>query len=282
MSVSKGTLYIVATPIGNLDDMSSRAVQVLSSVDLIAAEDTRHSRPLLTHFGITTPTLAVHEHNERRVATDLLDRLQQGAAVALICDAGTPLVSDPGYVLVREAHARGIQVSPIPGPNAAVCALSASGLPTDRFVFEGFLPRAPGPRRARLQRLKGEGRTLIFYESGRRVLQTLQDMQAVFGGKRQAVLARELTKLHETLLSASLDALCQRVVSDPLQSKGEIALMVRGEDDRDQRQAAEAERVLGILVQEFPLKKAVALAATITGVKKNWLYRKALEWKSAD
>lgn len=282
MTVSKGTLYIVATPIGNLDDMSPRAVQVLSDADLIAAEDTRHSRPLLSHFGIRTPTLAVHEHNERQLAPALLERLQQGASVALICDAGTPLVSDPGFVLVREAHARGIQVSPIPGPNAAVCALSAAGLPTDRFVFEGFLPRASGLRRACLQRLKGEGRTLMFYESGHRVLQTLEDMRDILGEKRQAVLARELTKVYETLLSASLDALCLRVASDPLQSKGEIVLLVQGGDDRDRQQAAEAERILRILMQELPLKKAVSLAAKVTGDKKNRLYRKALDWKNAD
>ncbi len=282
MSVSKGTLYIVATPIGNLDDMSPRAVRVLSTVNLVAAEDTRHSRPLFTHFGIRTPTLAFHEHNERQLTADLLRRLQQGAAVALICDAGTPLVSDPGYLLVREAHAQGIAVSPIPGPSAAVCALSAAGLPTDRFVFEGFLPRATGQRRASLQRLRGEGRTLIFYESAHRLLGTLQEMRDAFGAERQAVLARELTKLHETLLSGNLEALCERVASDPLQSKGEMVLVVHGEDDRDRRQAMEAERVLYILMGELPLKKAVSLATELTGAKRNWLYAKALEWKGAD
>ncbi len=282
MSVAKGTLYIVATPIGNLDDMSPRAVRVLSGVDLIAAEDTRHSRPLLAHFGIRTPTIAFHEHNERHLAADLLGRLQQGAAVALICDAGTPLVSDPGYLLVREAHERGIAVSPVPGPSAAVCALCAAGLPTDRFAFEGFLPRAPGQRRASLQRLQGEARTLIFYESAHRLLRTLQDMRDVFGAQRRALLARELTKLHETLLSGSLDVLCERVASDPLQSKGEMVLVVHGEDESDRRSAVEAERVLGILVRELPLKKAVSLAAKVTGAKKNWLYEKALEWKDAD
>lgn len=282
MLVVKGTLYIVATPIGNLSDMSPRAVQVLSDVDLVATEDTRHSRPLLSHFSINTPTVAVHDHNERQVAVDLLDRLQRGAAVALICDAGTPLVSDPGYILVHEARARGIRVSPIPGPNAAVCALSAAGLPTDRFVFEGFLPRAPGQRKTALKRLQSEERTLVFYESGHRVLETLQDMRDILGEARPAVLARELTKLHEILLSASLGGLCRRLATDPLQSRGEIVLLVRGEDDGDRREALEAERVLRIMLQELPLKKAVTLAAKVTRGKKNRLYQKALEWTNAD
>ncbi len=226
--------------------------------------------------------MAVHDHNERQATADLLDRLQQGAAVALICDAGTPLVSDPGYVLVREARARGIPVSPIPGPNAAVCALSAAGLPTDRFVFEGFLPRTSGQRRTVLQRLQTEGRTLIFYESGHRVLKTLQDMRDILGAERPAVLARELTKLHETLLNGDLASLCQRLAGDPLQSKGEIVLLVHGEDDGARRGALEAERVLRILLQDLPLKNAVSLAAKVTGEKKNSLYRKALEWTGAD
>jgi 16S rRNA (cytidine1402-2'-O)-methyltransferase len=280
VSIEKGVLYIVATPIGNLEDFSPRAVTVLAAVDLIAAEDTRHSRPLLRHFGINTPLVAVHEHNEREVMEGLLVRLAEGQSLALISDAGTPLISDPGFPLVRECHRRGIRVSPVPGPSAAICALSVAGMPTDRFVFEGFLPSRSVARRTRLDKLKGEGRTLVFYESGHRLQETLRDMAEAFGEERPVLLARELTKLYETLLRGSLGEVVQRVADDPLQSKGEMVLLVEGVgEEGDAGRAIEAERVLSLLLEELPVKKAAALAARITGEKKNHLYKRALELK---
>lgn len=283
MSIEKGVLYIVATPIGNLEDFSPRAVAVLGAVDLVAAEDTRHSRPLLRHFGINTPLTAVHEHNEREVMDGLLARLAEGQSIALISDAGTPLISDPGFPFVRECHRRGIRVSPIPGPSAAICALSVAGMPTDRFIFEGFLPSKSVARRARLEQLKGEGRTLLFYESGRRLLETLRDMEAVFGAERLVLLARELTKLYETLIRSPLGEVLRRVEGDPLQSKGEIVLLVEGAgEEGGASRAAEVERVLTLLLEELPVKQAAALAARITGEKKNQLYKRALEMKTGD
>lgn len=280
VSIEKGVLYVVATPIGNLEDFSPRAVAVLSSVDLIAAEDTRHSRPLLRHFGIDTPMTAVHEHNEREVMEGLLVRLQEGQSIAIISDAGTPLISDPGFPLVRECHRRGIRVSPIPGPSAMVCALSVAGMPTDRFVFEGFLPAKSAARRACLQQLKGEGRTLVFYESGHRIVETLEDMCEVFGEERPALLARELTKLYETLMGDAISELLQRIRQDPMQRKGEMVLLVEGYKQEDAgQQNPEVERVLGILLGELPLKQAAALAAQITGEKKNRVYKMGLALK---
>lgn len=277
LSMEKGVLYVVATPIGNLEDFSPRAVNLLKGVDFIAAEDTRHSRPLLRHFGIGTPMLAMHERNEREVMTDILGHLQDGKAVALISDAGTPLISDPGFPLVRECHRQGVRVCPIPGPSAAICALSVAGMPTDRFLFEGFLPRTQSARREQLRRLKREQHTLVFYESNHRVLESLQDMTAEFGADRPALMARELTKLHETLISNSLSSLLEQVQADPMQRKGEIVLLVAGaEGGADTEQAAETERILKILLQELPVKQAAVLAAQITGEKKNRLYQQAL------
>ncbi|HHO68310.1 MAG TPA: 16S rRNA (cytidine(1402)-2'-O)-methyltransferase, partial [Gammaproteobacteria bacterium] len=197
-----GTLFVVATPIGNLGDMTPRGVEVLQQADLIAAEDTRHSRRLAEHFGIATPMLALHEHNERSVAARLVERLRQGESIALISDAGTPLISDPGYQLVRAAREAGVPVVPVPGASALVAALSVAGLPTDRFVFEGFLPPRQAARRKRLEALKDEPRTLVFYESSHRIVDSLNDLKDVFGPGRQALLARELTKAFETTLSA--------------------------------------------------------------------------------
>ncbi len=277
MSIEKGLLYVVATPIGNRRDLSARAVDILRSVDLIAAEDTRHSRPLLRHFGIETALVALHEHNEREVMQRILGQLRDGRSVALISDAGTPLISDPGFPLVRECHWQGIRVSPIPGPSAAICALSAAGLPSDRFRFEGFLPRTRAARRERLQALRRETCTLVFYESNHRVAESLQDMRSVLGAGRPALLARELTKLHETLISAPLEELLLQVEADPMQRKGEIVLLVAGaEPGADAGQAVETRRILEVLLQELPVRQAAALAARITGEKKNRLYQEAL------
>jgi len=280
VSIEKGVLYVVATPIGNLEDFSPRAAAVLSGVDLVAAEDTRHSRPLLRHFGINTPLTAVHEHNEREVMDGLLTRLQEGQSIALISDAGTPLISDPGFPLVRECHRRGIKVSPIPGPSATVCALSVAGMPTDRFVFEGFLPAKSAARRARLKQLQRESRTLVFYESGHRIMETLQDMREELGDERPALLARELTKLYETLMGDSLAGLLQAIEKDPMQRKGEMVLLVEGiKEEEISGRAAEVERILGILLEELPVKQAATLTARITGEKKNAIYKQALAIK---
>jgi 16S rRNA (cytidine1402-2'-O)-methyltransferase len=277
VSIEKGVLYIVATPIGNLGDMSHRAVEILNNVDLIAAEDTRHSRPLLRHFGIGTPLLPLHEHNEREIKDKIIKRLQQGESVALISDAGTPLISDPGYPLVRECHRLGLRVSPVPGPNAAITALSASGLPTDRFLFEGFLERGQKARLQQLEALREQKRTLVFYESSHRIRGSLKDMEQIFGSERPAVLARELTKLYETLLFHPLGELGEILDRDPNQSKGEFVLLISGAEERSVDQASpEAERVLRILLKELPVKQAAALAAQISGDKKNKLYQLAL------
>lgn len=267
-----GTLWIVATPIGNLEDFSPRAQRVLREVALIAAEDTRHSKPLLTHFGIGTPLVALHEHNEREAIGPLLSRLQAGEDVALISDAGTPLISDPGFRLVRAARAAGIRCAPVPGACAAIAALSVAGLPSDRFVFEGFLPPKSAARRARLQELAGEPRTLIFYESSHRVAESLADMRAVFGDGREAVLARELTKLFETVLDEPLAQLAERVANDPDQQRGECVILVAGRGEEADAKLAEGQRIFAILREELPPAKAAKLAAAISGAPRKLLY----------
>ncbi|WP_044872057.1 16S rRNA (cytidine(1402)-2'-O)-methyltransferase [Pseudomonas sp. LFM046] len=274
-----GTLYVVATPIGNLDDISARALRVLREVTLIAAEDTRHSVRLLQHFGIDTPLAACHEHNERDQGGRFLARLQAGEDVALISDAGTPLISDPGFHLVRQARAAGIAVVPVPGACALIAALSAAGLPSDRFIFEGFLPAKANARRGRLEEIKEEPRTLIFYEAPHRLLESLEDMRNVFGGDRPALLARELTKTFETLKGAPLDELCGWVAADSNQQRGECVVLVGGwqAPEGEGALSAEALRVLDLLLGELPVKRAAALAAEITGVRKNLLYQAALE-----
>lgn len=283
MSNQPGVLYVVATPIGNLEDLSPRAARVLAEVDLIAAEDTRHTRALLSRFGISTPLLAVHEQNERRVLETVLARLHQGESVALVSDAGTPLISDPGFPLVRAAQARGIRLSPVPGPSALLCALSVAGLPTDRFVFEGFLPRTPEKRRARLVELAGDPRTLVLYESGHRLQASLADLAAVLGAGRRAVLARELTKLYETLVASSLGELEALVRGDQAQRRGEMVLVVSGAEPVELASAgADTERVLRVLSEELPLAQACGLASRITGESKNRLYRLALSWRADD
>ncbi len=283
MSIKSGVLYLVATPIGNLGDISARAIEVLSGVSLIAAEDTRHSRTLLRHFGVDTRMLALHEHNEHQALEKVIACLKQGDAVALISDAGTPAISDPGFALVRECHRQGITVSPVPGPSAVIAALSASGLATDRFLFEGFPARTKGARRTEFQRLCDEPRTMLFYESSHRVRACLRDMADIFGPERPAVLARELTKLYETILHGTLGSLCEMLEQDPMQSKGEFVLLVSGQGQRaDDGLDPEAERSMRILMQELPLKQAAALAAKLTGEKKNRLYQLGLELQDGD
>lgn len=273
-----GVLYVVATPIGNLEDISARALRVLREVSLIAAEDTRHSSRLLQHFGIATPLAACHEHNERDEGGRFIGRLLAGEDVALVSDAGTPLISDPGYHLVRQARVAGVRVVPVPGACALVAALSAAGLPSDRFIFEGFLPARQGARRARLEHLREEPRTLIFYEAPHRILECLQDLQAVFGDGRPAVLGRELTKTFETLKGLPLAQLRAWVEADSNQQRGECVLVVGGwqAPEGEEALSSEALRVLDLLLAEMPLKRAAALAAEITGVRKNLLYQAAL------
>jgi len=276
--VNQGQLYVVPTPIGNLGDMTPRAIEVLNQVDVIAAEDTRHSARLLQHFGIKTPALAYHEHNERQLCHKLVERIQAGDSVALISDAGTPLVSDPGYHLVRAAREAGVQVVPLPGASAMITALSASGLASDRFVFEGFLPAKSAARCQRLQGLADDSRTLIFYESTHRIQASLADMAVVFGGERQAVIARELSKRFETIHGDSLSALQVWLGADANQCRGEFVVLVQGAAAaEDEAVDAETKRLLTILMQELPLKQAAALAAKISGLKKNELYRLGLE-----
>lgn len=275
---SDAVLYVVATPIGNLADMVPRAVSILQSVALIAAEDTRHSRRLLDHFDIRTRCVAYHDHSGAAELSALLAELQAGRSIALISDAGTPLVSDPGYRLVDAALDAGIRVVPVPGACAAIAALSAAGLPTDRFVFEGFLPAKSAARRQRLERLLREPRTLVFYEAPHRLLETLSDLRELFGPQRVAVLARELTKLHETIRRAPLSELCAWVAADSNQTRGECVVLVQGCPEPEHADAG-SERILRLLLDELPLKQAAALAARITGHKKNELYQLALSWQ---
>jgi 16S rRNA (cytidine1402-2'-O)-methyltransferase len=271
-TVQSGTLWVVATPIGNRDDMSARAIAVLRAVSMVAAEDTRHSRPLLAHYGIDTPLTALHEHNEREAVDGLLRRLLGGDDVALISDAGTPLISDPGYRLVRAARGAGLRVAPVPGACAAIAALSVAGLSSDRFVFEGFLPAKAAARRARLGELAVDTRTLIFYESPHRVAACLADLRDVFGAGREAVLARELTKLFETVLGEPLGELAARVAADPDQQRGECVLLVAGCADVTEARIAEGRRVLALLRDELPPARAAKLAAAISGAPRKALY----------
>jgi 16S rRNA (cytidine1402-2'-O)-methyltransferase len=280
-----GRLYVVATPIGNLGDMSSRAREILQSCSLIAAEDTRHTGVLLKAFGIQTPQLSLHDHNEQLRASDIIERLGQGASVALVSDAGTPAISDPGFELVRAAAAAGFEIIAIPGPCAAIAALSIGALPTDRFCFEGFLPARGAARRKRLQSLAAEARTLVLYEAPHRVRETLEDCAAVFGGERSAMVAREITKMHETSYRGSLRDLLARADADADFGRGEIVLILAGaqapaDDDRgaDGHDGA-LDRALKILLAELPLKQAARLAAQITGARDNEAYKRALHVK---
>lgn len=277
--MSFGTLYIVATPLGNLEDMSPRAREVLSRVDLVAAEDTRHTGALLRHFGVATPLIALHEHNEREQTERLIALLCQGRSLALASDAGTPLVSDPGFPLVRAARAAGITVSPVPGPSAVIAALSVAGLPSDRFAFEGFPPPKAAARAAFFEALARETRTLIFYESPHRLSESLAAMREAFGPEREAVLARELTKKFEQVHAAPLGALVDWVAADENRRRGEFVVLVHGAE-AVAGAAADVDRVLQVLLQRLPLKDAVAAAAEITGLKRNALYTRALSLRA--
>jgi 16S rRNA (cytidine1402-2'-O)-methyltransferase len=272
-SVQPGCLWVVATPIGHRDDLSARAVVTLREVAVIAAEDTRHSRPLLVHHNIDTPLIALHDHNERDAVDAIVRRMDAGDSVALISDAGTPLISDPGFRLVRAARAAGIRCIPVPGACAAIAALSVAGLPSDRFVFEGFLPPKAAARRSRLQELDGDARTLIFYESSHRVAESLADMCDIFGATREAVLARELTKMFETVLGEPLAELAARVAADPDQQRGECVILVAGRGEEADAKLVEGRRIFAILREELPPAKAAKMAAAITGAPRKELYR---------
>lgn len=270
-------LYIVATPIGNLGDISHRAIDILSTVDLIAAEDTRHSRKLLSQYDIRTPLLSFHEHSDNNRLDKLLERLRAGLSVALISDAGTPLIADPGYRLVRTVREAGIKVTPIPGACAVTAALSVAGLPSDRFTFEGFLPARAVARHNTLSALVKERRTMVFYEAPHRVLETLQAMAQQFGDERQAVLARELTKTFETILDGSLQTLVEQVANDSDQQRGEIVILVHGcPDPRTEDLNEDTLRMLTVLSEELPPGQAASLAAKISGVSRKVLYQHVL------
>jgi 16S rRNA (cytidine1402-2'-O)-methyltransferase len=277
--VVAGRLYVVATPIGNLGDLSARAREALASADLIAAEDTRHTRALLQAAGVSRPMISLHEHNEAQRVSELLARFEQGATVALVSDAGTPLLSDPGFELVRRAAAAGVDVRVIPGPSAITAALAVAGLATDRFCFEGFLPSREGERRERLRALARETRTLVFFEAPHRIASALQDLAEVFGADRPAVVARELTKAHESVYRGTLGELAARARAEPNFQRGEITLVVagspRGADE--QERSERLKRTLGLLVRELPPSRAAALAAELTGTRRNEAYALALE-----
>ena len=276
-----GTLYVVATPIGNLGDLSPRARAVLSDCALIAAEDTRHTGILLKAFGIATPQISLHDHNEAARSVEIVARLREGKSVALVSDAGTPAISDPGFELVRAVAAAGIEVIAVPGPCAAIAALSIGALPTDRFCFEGFLPARGAARRQRLKSLEQESRTLVVYESPHRVRETLEDCVTAFGEARAATVVRETTKLHETTYRGSLLELLHKAKSDADFARGEIVLLIGGapqmpSGDADSDTTAALDKVLAALLAELPLKQAARLAAQITGARDNEAYKRAL------
>jgi 16S rRNA (cytidine1402-2'-O)-methyltransferase len=279
---SLGQLYVVATPIGNLKDITFRALEILKSVDCIVAEDTRHSQSLLQHFVINTPLIALHEHNERERTAKLLERLQKGESIALISDAGTPLISDPGYYLVREAQLKGLRVTPVPGACAAIAALSVAGVATDRFVFEGFLPAKSGARLQRLKDVSHESRTLVFYEAPHRIVDLLSAMLEVWGADKQVVIARELTKMYETISAGNLEEMLHFVKNDLNQQKGEMVVIVTGEKEISDASAAETQRILTILLEKLSVKEAVEIAMKITAQKKNLIYEMALKLKNSE
>ncbi len=273
MSTETGTLYVVATPIGNLQDLSPRAQAVLGEVDLIVAEDTRHSRPLLNYFGITTPLQSLHEHNEGYMTQRLLQRLKAGDNIALISDAGTPLISDPGYYFIKIAHTEQIIIIPIPGPSAVISALSVAGFSADRFVFEGFLPAKATARQQQLKNLADEPRTLVFYETPHRILACLNDMKHIFGEKREATLVKEMTKRFETVYRNTLEHIWHWLNTYPERQKGEFVIVVQGAPAIDNKTLdCETERIFNLLHQELPLKQAAQLTSKITGISKNSLY----------
>jgi 16S rRNA (cytidine1402-2'-O)-methyltransferase len=277
MSNHTGILYVVATPIGNLQDITLRALETLKTVDVIAAEDTRHSAQLLGHFGIQTKLTALHEHNERSAGQKLVDLLHAGQSIALISDAGTPAISDPGALLVNMAREADIKVVPIPGANAAITALSASGILMPRFLFIGFMPAKSGHRKQVLETLRDVPVTLVFYEAPHRVLESVADLVEILGGERNITFARELTKTFETIHTCGLDEALSWLQNNPNQQRGEFVLLVEGAPVAEERAvSADAQRILETLLAELPLKQAVKLAADISGTKKNALYDLAL------
>ncbi|MBA6250766.1 MAG: 16S rRNA (cytidine1402-2'-O)-methyltransferase [Colwellia sp.] len=277
--VESGTLYIVATPIGNLTDISQRALDVLTHVDIIACEDTRHTQRLLSAYSIKNKTLSLHDHNERQRQDYVATLLQEGKSIALVSDAGTPLISDPGFHLVRHCRQLNLPVSPIPGACAAIAALSVAGLPTDRFSFEGFLPSKTGARQATLANLLEEPRTMVFYDAPRRAIDTVEDIVKVLGGERQVVISRELTKTFETIHSDTAENLLAWLKEDPNQLKGEMVLIIEGKKIDANAIPAKAIATLKLLLAEMKPKTACAITAEIYGVKKNALYEIALEMK---
>ncbi len=278
-SIDAGTLYIVATPIGNLGDISQRALDVLTQVDLIACEDTRHTQKLLSAYSIKNKTMSMHDHNERQRQEHIAKLLTEGQSIALVSDAGTPLISDPGFHLVRHCRQQGLKVSPIPGACAAIAALSAAGLPTDRFSFEGFLPSKSGARQATLLNLANEERTMVFYDAPRRAIDTVADIVTVLGGDRYVVIARELTKTFETIYSDTAENLLTWLNEDPNQLKGEMVLIIEGFKVDPNAISPKIIDTLKLLLKEMKPKTACAITAEIYGVKKNALYDIALELK---
>ena len=274
---SAGVLYVVATPIGNLGDISERALRILGGVDAVLAEDTRRSRRLLRAHGLGTPLRSLHDHNERRMAARIVQRLEAGERLALVSDAGTPVISDPGFHLVRRVREAGCEVVPVPGPCALVCALSVAGLPPDRFVFEGFLPAKGRARRRRLGELRNETRTLVFYEAPHRIGETLADLAEAFGGTRDAVLAKELTKVHERIRQGTLDTLRNWLGESREHARGEFVLLVGGAREEELPPPVDARGLLRELLKEFPVKRAVDLVHRLTRGERNRLYRQALE-----
>jgi len=275
--VEKGCLYIVATPIGNLDDITYRAVQVLMEVDAIAAEDTRHSKKLMQHLGVTTPLVALHEHNENALSEKIIKRLERGESLALISDAGTPLISDPGFPLVNQAHKAGLKIIPVPGASSVLAALSVSGLPTDRFVFEGFLPSKKTARQKRLRELEKETRTLILFGTPHRITVALADLAEVLGEDREIFMARELTKTHEEVKRSSVGQVLEAASSGALQERGEFVLVLAGNGNKQSAVDDQALKIFDLLLEELPLKTSASLAAKITGLKRKDFYNEGLK-----
>jgi 16S rRNA (cytidine1402-2'-O)-methyltransferase len=281
VSIIKGVLYIVATPIGNLEDLSPRAKMVLENVDLIVAEDTRHSKPMLNQFGIGTKVRAYHDHNEREQTPVLIEQLQAGASIALISDAGTPLICDPGYHLLLAAHAEKIKVIPIPGPSALISALSVAGFSSEKFVFEGYLPARQTARQQRLQELKNETRTLVFYEAPHRILASIEDAIICLGDERQAVIAKEITKRHENIQRGTLNELMDWLHSDKDLTKGEFVVVVQG-DTSSQFDTQEASRILKILLADHSVKEAAKLTSEVMQGNRNDIYKLAMDLKEKE
>jgi 16S rRNA (cytidine1402-2'-O)-methyltransferase len=271
------TLFIVATPIGNLEDLSPRVRRTLSEVKLIAAEDTRRTGRLLSHIGVGTPLTALHEHNESDAVSGLLERLAAGESLALVCDAGTPLISDPGYRLVAAARERGVTITPVPGPSALTAALSVAGLPTDRFCFEGFLPAKSAARRATLEALAHETRTLVFYEAVHRIRAMIDDLAEAFGGERPAFIGRELTKLHEQLANGTLAELAARLHAGDIPEKGEFVVIVHG--GAPAGAGLDADALARELAAVLPMRQAAAVTAKLAGGRANEIYRRLLDKK---